>query len=169
MATLVGLGTIFRSSDSVRFVQGGVVKIFRWTPHTNRMADVPSDDRLVADLISLWYETRTWAEKLLCDTFDLQHIDDFMPSLAHNETPRTGQFPNLPWSYRVHGIGIDISKSKNRGGIDFDFDKPQLDRWRLREFMVKQLNDGSIPARLYRPLVQDTDRWSTAMDAASIA
>ena len=133
------------------------------------MTDVPSDDRLIADLIALWHETRAWAENLLCDTFDLQHVDDFMPYLARNYTPRTSQFPESLWSYRVHGIGIDISKPDNRGGIDFDFDKPQIDRWRLREFMVKQLNDGSISTRFYRPLAQDAVRWSAAMHAASIA
>ena len=150
-------------------VRSGVVNTFRWATQINQMADVPSDDRLVADLIALWHETRSWAEKLLCDTFDLQHVDDFMPSLARKGTPRTGQFPDSPWSYRVHGIGIDISKPNNRGGIDFDFDKPHIDRWRLREFMVKQLNDGSIPTRFYRPLMQDSGRWSAAMDAASVA
>lgn len=146
-----------------------VVDTSRWPMQLKvQMADVPSDDRLIADLIALWHETRFWAEELLCDTFDLQNIDDFIPTLILNGTPRIGQFPNSPWAYRVHGIGIDISKPNNRGGIDFDFDNPHIDRWRLREFMVKQLNDGSIPTRFYRPLVQDSDRWSAAMDSASV-
>ena len=133
------------------------------------MADVPNDDRLIADLIALWHETRSWAERLLCDTFDLQHANDFLPTSARTDIPRSGKFPDSPWCYRVHGIGIDISKPNNRGGIDFDFEKPNVDRWRLREFMVKQLNDAVIPTRHYRPLVQDADRWSRAMDAASVA
>ena len=32
MATIAGLGTIFRNSDIVRFVQGGVEKTFRYVP-----------------------------------------------------------------------------------------------------------------------------------------
>lgn len=133
------------------------------------MADVPCDDQLIADLLALWHETRSWAEQLLCDTFDLQHVDDFMPALAQNDIPRSGQFPDSPWFYRVHGIGIDISQTNNRGGIDFDFDKPDVDRWRLRDFMVKQVNVGSIPTRFYRPLLQDADRYSSAMDTASVS
>lgn len=131
------------------------------------MPDVPADAALVADLIALWHQTRTWAEQLLCDTFDLSAANDCLPEMARSGTPRSGQFPNSPWFYRVHGI--DIAKPNNCGGIDFDFDKPDVDRWRLREFMVKQLNDGALPMRYYRSLLQDADRWSSAMDAASVA
>ena len=36
LATLAGLGTIFSNSGIVRFVQGGVVKTFRWaSSHAN--------------------------------------------------------------------------------------------------------------------------------------
>ena len=37
LATLAGLGTIFSNSGIVRFVQGGVVKTFRWTSQINRI------------------------------------------------------------------------------------------------------------------------------------
>ena len=133
------------------------------------MSNVPDDAALVADLVARWYQTRAWAEQLLCDTFDLPNVNDCLPTMAHSDIPRSGQFPDTPWHYRVHGIGIDIAKPNNCGGIDFDFDKPDVDRWRLREFMVKQLNDGAIPKRYYRPLLQDAGRWSSAMDAASVA
>ena len=39
MATLAGLGTIFRSSGIVRFVQGGVVKTFRCADSSNPVVD----------------------------------------------------------------------------------------------------------------------------------
>ena len=133
------------------------------------MTNVPDDDKLVADLVALWHQTRAWAEQLLSDTFDLSDANEFLPTIAYSDIPRSGQFPDSPWLYRVHGIGIDVAKSNNCGGIDFDFDKPNVDRWRLREFMVKQLNDGAIPMRYYRPLLQDADRWSSAMDAAGVA
>lgn len=130
------------------------------------MVNIPSDDRLVSDLIAMRHETRCWAEQLLCNSFDLHHPTDIL-TLTRTDFPRSGQFPDSPWCYRIHGIGIDISKPNNRGGIDFDFDKPNVDRWRLREFIIKQLNDGAISIRYYRPLMQNAGRWSAAMDNAS--
>ena len=38
MSTRAGLGTIFRTSDFVRFVQGGVVKTFRWASQAETLA-----------------------------------------------------------------------------------------------------------------------------------
>ena len=48
LATGLGLGTIFSNSGIVRFVQGGVVKTFRWTP---QMALWQFDVQLMPDVI----------------------------------------------------------------------------------------------------------------------
>lgn len=127
------------------------------------------DTQLVSDLVTMWFSSRKWAEELICATFNLSSPDDFLANIRRFNKPRSGQFPNSPWHYRIHGVGIDISKPNNCGGIDFDFDKPGVDQWRLREFMVKQLNDGAIPMRWYRPLLQDPARWSAALAAAGVA
>ena len=83
-----GLGTICFRRRSLRL--GPYRKNLPLVDADNRMTDAPSDDRLVADLIALWHETRSWAETLLCDTFDLQNVDDFIPALVRIGIPRSG-------------------------------------------------------------------------------
>jgi hypothetical protein len=63
---------------------------------------------------------------------------------------------------------VDITKPGNKGGIDFDFDKPEPDEWRLREFLIKQLNDGNLTKKIYRPLLQDKKRFSLAFDKCNL-
>ncbi len=63
--------------------------------------------------------------------------------------------------YRTHGVGVDIDRGIRCGGIDFDFDKPNPDPWRLRLFAEKQLNAGNLPSEYVR-LVDDEERFELA-------
>ena len=62
---------------------------------------------------------------------------------------------------RIHGIGVDISKPQNKGGIDFDFGKPPC-CFRLQGFMIKQYNAGNLHKKAYRPLMQAPERFEDA-------
>ena len=80
LATRAGLGTIFRSSGIVRFVQGGVVKTFRWPTQAVPMpiaepvklgfstadADHPSMTYNAGDLALMF---RDWQEQQVCVIF----------------------------------------------------------------------------------------------------
>ncbi|HET9956932.1 MAG TPA: hypothetical protein VFQ61_20690 [Polyangiaceae bacterium] len=67
----------------------------------------------------------------------------------------------MTWYYRTHGAGVDIDRGVVCGGIDFDFDKIEPDPWRLRIFVEKQVNAGTLNAE-YAELVQDEDRFDAA-------
>lgn len=54
------------------------------------------------------------------------------------------QIPGTNWRYRTHGIGIDVYRTADVGGIDFDFDKLDQDLWRLKIFFEKQYNAGNL-------------------------
>jgi len=118
------------------------------------------DVELVTTLRAEWHSTRIWAEKLLVEALG---IEDPMGVLQHPHRGRH-QLQGTDWWYRTHGIGVDLFQEGNKGGIDFDFDKPEVDSWRLRIFLVKQLNAGNLKKSDYRPLVQDQGRWDTAID-----
>ncbi len=57
--------------------------------------------------------------------------------------------------YRTHGVGVDIYRTADVGGIDFDFDKPDPNVWRLQIFFEKQYNEGNLPLNEYRELYED--------------
>jgi hypothetical protein len=50
---------------------------------------------------------------------------------------------------------VDVFKTPDVGGIDFDFDKPNPDLWRLRIFIERQVNDGNLSYDSYRELLDD--------------
>lgn len=118
-----------------------------------------NDTEAVKALVVNWHETREWAEKLLVQAFDLNVASDIL----HRTNRGNKQIPGSEWHYRTHGVGVDIFKPGNKGGIDFDFDKPTPDPWRLRCFMIKQYNAGMLPKKTYRPLIQEEDRWDAAV------
>ncbi len=65
--------------------------------------------------------------------------------------------------YRTHGVGVDIYRTNTVGGIDFDFNKPEPDEWRLRIFLEKQYNDGNLPFDEYRDLYADEELFHRVM------
>jgi len=121
------------------------------------------DTLLIRALIPHWYATRKWAEELLCRTLDLQSASDILRPENRGRKVLTGSL----WSYRTHGVGVDIDRGIRSGGIDFDFDKPDPDLWRLRLFAEKQLNAGNLGPE-YVALVDDEDRFKKAFEATAI-
>lgn len=113
-----------------------------------------SDEELVRQLLPHWYATRTWAEEILVSSLGLTAPEDVLL------VPHRGRksIPGLTWHYRTHGIGVDIDRGLNCGGIDFDFDKADPDPWQLRIFAEKQLNAGNLPVE-YNELILDEDRF----------
>jgi hypothetical protein len=118
--------------------------------------------QLVKQAIPLWYASRVWAEELLVRAFGLTHARDIL----RQENRHLRQIPGTCWFIRPHGIGIDIFKAPDVGGIDFDFDKPDPDAWRLARFIEAQVNDGQLPYQIYRELLDDEDCFRHAISAA---
>jgi hypothetical protein len=78
----------------------------------------------------------------------------------------TKSIPGTNWNYRTHGIGVDIFKAEEVGGIDFDFDKPNPDEWRLTIFFKRQYNEGNLPLTEYCHFMEDEERLIKAIDGA---
>jgi len=102
-------------------------------------------------LIPLWYANRVWAEELLVRTFKLNDAREILNKEHRGNKP----IPGTNWMYRTHGVGIDIYRTADVGGIDFDFDKSEPDSWRLQSFFEKQYNEGNLPLSEYRELYED--------------
>ncbi|WP_040644723.1 DUF6896 domain-containing protein [Pseudoalteromonas rubra] len=107
------------------------------------------NEELINRLIPIWYAQRKWAEELLLRAFDLKNIED----LPRGRKP----IPGTNWMYVTHGIGVDVYKTNEVGGIDFDFDKADPDPWRLRILFEKQYNDGNLSYSDYRHLFENED------------
>lgn len=114
-----------------------------------------TDEELVEALIPHWYATRIWAEELLIRTFGLKSPNGILATELRGKHP----IPGSNWVYRTHGIGVDIGRdSSNAGGIDFDFNKPDPDAWRLEHFARKQFNIGNLPMA-YKSLIIEHDKF----------
>jgi len=116
----------------------------------------------IIELIDKWYSTKSWAESLICEHLNIEKASDIL-QLGHRGKKKLG---DTDWFYRTHGVGVDISKMGNKGGIDFDFDQETPDSYRLREFMIKQLNDGKIIKKYYRKLLQNEQLWRDAYECS---
>jgi len=119
----------------------------------------PTHAQLITNLLPLWHANIAWAHALLVNAFNLDEPQDIL----RRENRGTRQVPGTVWFIRTHGIGVDIFKTPEVGGIDFDFDKPNPDPWRLRSFFEKQLNDGQLPYELYRELADDEELLEKAI------
>lgn len=114
--------------------------------------------QLIRQIIPLWYASRAWACELIARTFSLADVQEIM--LLNRG--KILQVPGTCWYLKRHGVGVDVYKTPDVGGIDFDFDKPHPDEWRLKIFFLKQLNDGQLSYSEYQSLAEDED----ALDAA---
>ena len=112
-----------------------------------------NDEELIERIIPLWYAVRAWGKTLLVHSFELDEARDILKT----EFRGTRQIPSTNWFIRTHGIGVDIYKTPEVGGIDFDFGKPDPDEWRLRIFFEKQYNDNQLPLAEYHHLADDED------------
>jgi len=120
-----------------------------------------TDDELIRALIPQWYAARAWAETLICRTLGISNARDVLEQSSKG-VPRP--FPGSNWSFRTHGVGVDIRRGLDVGGIDFDFDKPDPDPWRLHLFAEKQLRAGNLPIEEYGAFVGDDDRFHAAAE-----
>jgi hypothetical protein len=116
----------------------------------------------LAKLVEKWHLSKAWAESLLCEHMNISDAE----SILHSEFRGRKPIANTGWFYRTHGIGVDIYKPGNRGGIDFDFGTKKLDSFKLREFMIKQLNAGNLTKKYYRNLLQDSELWQKTFELA---
>jgi hypothetical protein len=121
------------------------------------------DVSLIRDLVPHWYSTRRWAEELLVRALGLTDAKDVLTTQHRGRKP----IPGSNWTYRTHGCGVDLFRTSGGGGIDFDFDKPNPDCWRLRLFAEKQWHVGNLP-QTYQHLIEDEDRFDK-LAAAVIA
>lgn len=113
--------------------------------------DIMDNQQLIKNLIPLWYATRLWAEELIRRFLDTENpINVLAP-----ENRGIKAILGTNWMYRTHGLGVDIYKTEDVGGIDFDFNKPDPDSWRLKIFFKKQYNDGALNYEHYRNLFED--------------
>jgi len=117
------------------------------------------DEDLLKNLIPLWHGTMAWAKEVLVHAYKLDEPKDIL----RREYRGRNQIPGTNWFYRTHGIGVDIFKTPEVGGIDFDFGKDEPDEWRLKIFFEKQFNDGQLPYADYQHLADDEDRLSKAI------
>jgi hypothetical protein len=116
----------------------------------------------VKQLIPLWYAQRKWAEELLMKSFNLSKAEDILKQKCRG----ANQIPGTNWMYRTHGIGIDVYRTIEVGGIDFDFNKIAPDEWRLKIFFEKQYNEGNLPLAEYRDLAEDEDLLESSIKEA---
>ena len=116
------------------------------------------DCKLVRLLMPQWYAYRRWAEEMLCRCLELQSAEEVLRARPRQRR----RIPGTNWFYRPHGVGVDVGRGLVCDGIDFDFDEPHPDPWRLRNFAEKQLNAGNLPTEDYRDLVVDDERFITA-------
>jgi hypothetical protein len=118
------------------------------------------DEGLIRALIPHWYATRRWAEELLCRVLGLKSPNEVLQREHRGRKVLAGSM----WTYRTHGAGVDVDRGIRSGGIDFDFDKPDPDPWRLELFAEKQLNAGNLGPE-YAALIDDEDRFKNAAEA----
>ncbi|MBD9417588.1 hypothetical protein IB234_23775 [Pseudomonas sp. PDM16] len=112
--------------------------------------------------IPLWYAQMAWAKELISRSFALERAEDILRS----ESRGNRIIPGTAWYIRTHGIGVDVYKTLDTGGIDFDFDKPHPDHWRMRIFVQRQVNDGNLPFEPYRELLNNEELMSQAIAEA---
>lgn len=114
---------------------------------------------LIKFVLPLWYAQISWAKELLIHGFGLEKAEDILN--FNNRGFR--QVSGTAWYIRTHGIGVDVFKTPEVGGIDFDFDKHHPDAWRLRIFIEKQVNDGNLSYSLYKELIDDEELMKAAI------
>jgi len=120
------------------------------------------DIELIKKLIPLWYAQKKWAEELLKRAFNLENAEDILSI----EYRGFNEIPGTNWMYRTHGVGVDVSRTTDVGGIDFDFDKPDPDTWRFIIFFERQYNEGNIQYSEYRHLFEDEELLKKAVEGA---
>lgn len=117
---------------------------------------------LVLAAIPLWHAQMAWAKELIKRSFNLEHPEDI---LLHKNRGRRA-IPGTTWFLCTHGIGVDVYKTPDVGGIDFDFDKPNPDPWRMQIFIERQVNEGNLPYEAFQQLLADEEKLKFAIREA---
>jgi len=112
-------------------------------------------------LIADWISHRDAAAALLVAQLNLECPRDVLrpEHCGRRDLVGTG------WSYRTHGIGVDVTRTNGHGGIDFDFSglDGQLfappDYWRLVLFARRSVHDRTIDPDKYEPIIDDAERY----------
>lgn len=112
--------------------------------------------------IPLWYAEIIWAKELIRVGFGLSTAEEILSS----EYRGFKLVPGTAWYVRTHGAGVDVFKTPDVGGIDFDFDKPDPDPWRLKIFVERQVNDGNLPYENFRELLNNDELMENAISEA---
>ncbi|WP_390621047.1 DUF6896 domain-containing protein [Stieleria neptunia] len=110
-------------------------------------------------MIANWITHRDAAAALLVAELNLESPRDVLrpENRGRHDLDGTG------WSYRTHGIGVDVTRSNGHGGIDFDFSTlpGQLfappDFWRLVLFAKRSVHDRTIDTTKFTPIIDDAD------------
>ncbi|MBL4661468.1 MAG: hypothetical protein JKY19_14010 [Alcanivoracaceae bacterium] len=63
----------------------------------------------------LCYAQRLWTKELLKQAFNLEKASDIL-SLNYKGLK---EIPSTNWMYRTHGMGVDIFRTADAGGINF--------------------------------------------------
>jgi hypothetical protein len=121
----------------------------------------------VQQLIADWMSHRDAAAALLVAQLNLDSPRDVMrpEHRGRHDLEGTG------WTYRTHGIGVDVTRRNGHGGIDFDFSTVdgQLfappDFWRLVLFAKRSVHDPSIDSEKYTAIIEDADKYRDLVDA----
>lgn len=116
----------------------------------------------VKHAIPLWHAQVAWAKELISRSFGISRAEDILS----RENRGFKAIPGTHWHIRTHGVGVDVFKTPEVGGIDFDFDKPDPDPWRLQIFIERQVNDGNLPYEQYRDLLDDEKPMKRAIAEA---
>lgn len=122
-------------------------------PRYVRKMKMMNNQDLLKNLVPLWHATRAWAEELLRRHLELENAADVLKTENRGRKAIKG----TNWIYRTHGVGVDIYKTEESGGIDFDFDKPEPDTWRMKTFFKRQYNEGNLNFETYRHLFEDEE------------
>lgn len=91
----------------------------------------------------------------------MDHITDSNVQLVEQVIPPLARQFTQP-----HGIGVDIYKAPGVGGIEFNFDKPDPDEWRLGRHIEAQVNDAQLPYAVYRELLEGEHTFKAAVASA---
>jgi hypothetical protein len=115
------------------------------------------DEAKINLLIDDWLKARDAAASLL-----VEHLGIDSPREILDPRHRGRELiANTGWAYRTHGIGVDVTPTNGRGGIDFDFSADDTniykipDWWRLQLFARRAIHDQQVDARKYADIIDD--------------
>jgi hypothetical protein len=117
-------------------------------------------------LIAEWIANRDAAAALLVSELKLKSPREVL----HPEHRGRRVLSGTGWSYRTHGIGVDVTRTNGHGGIDFDFSTRdgQLfeppDFWRIVLFAKRSVHDRTIDSAKYQPIIDNAENYRNLIE-----